>query len=154
MSLVDLRPFIIERQAVIPLPSARQPVPPLQCELEGLFLDPLSPAERGDVREILDLVATRLCQKAETMASARRRLEAIVSDLIGAMDLLDGDCDLEPYFAGQPSPVAPDEAEPDNDAETCTATETHGCGFHWTPLTSLDDDEDGNDDEPLEAADA
>lgn len=63
MSLVDLRPFIVERQAVIPLPTARQPVPPLQCELEGLFLDPLSPTERGDVREILDLVATRLCRR-------------------------------------------------------------------------------------------
>lgn len=154
MSLVELRPFIVEQQALLPFPSAQQPHPSLQCELEGLFLDPLSPAERSDVCEILDLVATRLCQQAETMASARRRLEAIVSDLIATMDMIDGDCDLEPYFTGQPSPVAPDEAEPDTDAETCTATETHGRGFHWTPLVFQDDDEDGNDDEPVEAADA
>lgn len=152
MSLIEFKP---RRRAPpsAPYPSARQVLPALQCELEGLELN-LSPAERGDVREILDLVATRLCQKAETIGSARRRLEAIVSDLIVTMDLLDGDCDLEPYFAGPPSPVAPDEAEPDSDTETCTATETHGRGFHWTPLASLDDDEDGNDDEPLEAADA
>ncbi|PZR81193.1 MAG: hypothetical protein DI537_38420 [Stutzerimonas stutzeri] len=128
MSLIEFKP---RRLASAPYPSARQVLPALQCELEGLDLN-LTPAERGDVREILDLVTTRLCQKAETMASARRRLDAIVSDLIATMDLIDGDGDLE----------------------TGTATETHGRGFHWTPLFSLDDDEDGNDDEPLEAADA
>lgn len=50
------------------------------------------------------------------------RLDAVIASLIGVVDAIDGDNDLEPYFAG--GPVRMDEAEPDHGDERITACES------------------------------
>lgn len=76
-------------------------------ELDGL-LEPLSQTERRDVRDMLDLIARRLALRAEDIQHFRSRLDAVIASLIGVVDALDGDCDLEPYLAGTPSPLGVD----------------------------------------------
>jgi len=91
--------------------SASRPLGALvHGELDGL-LEPLSQAERRDVRDMLDLVARRLATRAEDIRDFRSRLDTVIAALIGVADALDGDCDLEPTLAGRPSPLAPDECE-------------------------------------------
>jgi hypothetical protein len=76
-------------------------------ELDGL-LEPLSPAERRDVRDLLDLIARRLAVRGEDIRHFRSRLDAVIASMIGVVDALDSDPDLEPYLAGTPSPFGVD----------------------------------------------
>ncbi|RXT46103.1 hypothetical protein B6S44_25000 [Bosea sp. Tri-44] len=89
---------------------SREIGPLFHGELDGL-LDPLTQDERRDVRDMLDLIARQLAIRSETGQGIRRRLDAVVVNLIAVADTLDGDCDLEPTLAGTPSPIALDECE-------------------------------------------
>jgi hypothetical protein len=84
--------------------------PLVHGEMDGL-IENLSQAERRDVRDMLDLIARRLAVRAEGIQHLRSRLDAVIASLIGIVDALDGDCDLEPTMAGAPSPNADDECE-------------------------------------------
>lgn len=85
MSLIDLH------QA-----SASRALGPLvHGELDGL-LAPLSPAERRDVRDLLDLIARRTAARSANLPHLRRRLDAVIAALIGVVDAIDGDPDMEP----------------------------------------------------------
>jgi hypothetical protein len=84
--------------------------PLVHGELDCLC-DELSEAERGDVREMLDLIGRRLAARSEGIVQFRSRLDAVIASLIGVVDALDGDCDLDQ-----------------------SAIETHGAGFCLDPL--------------------
>jgi len=115
----------------------------LHGELDGL-LEPLSQAERRDVRDMLDAVARNLALRSDNAHGMRQRLDAMIAALIGVADAIDGDCDLEPYLTGYHNPGTPDEVEPDGDDEHNTAPERHGRGFVLPAMFSQDGDEPGD----------
>ena len=55
----------------------------------------LTPAEARDVLLILGEVAQRLARSANSTAGIRRRLDAIAGAIVGFIDQIDGDPDLE-----------------------------------------------------------
>lgn len=57
--------------------------------------DELTPAEARDVLLILGEVAERLSLSANSVAGIRRRLDAIAGAIVGFIDQIDGDPDLE-----------------------------------------------------------
>ncbi|AMJ63034.1 hypothetical protein [Bosea sp. PAMC 26642] len=65
--------------------------PLVHGELDGL-LEPLSQAERRDVRDMLELIARRLAVRSDGIKHFRSRLDMVIASLIG----VGGDCDLEP----------------------------------------------------------
>ena len=72
----------------------RDSAPLLHGEADGL-LEPMSSAERQDVRAILAAVARKLVKRNNTAEGVRRKVEAIVAHLIAALDAIDDDPDLE-----------------------------------------------------------
>lgn len=126
MSVVDFN----ERAAKT---ASRDIGPLVHGEPDGM-LAPLSQDERRDVRDMLDLIARKLAGRSTIPGGMRRRLDAVVANLIAAADTIDGDADLE------------DGA----DAEQLTATETAGRGFQFTPTAGHDDDEDEDEDDKME----
>lgn len=57
--------------------------------------DELTPAEARDVLLILGEVAGRLSHSANSASGIRRRLDAIAGAIVGFIDQIDGDPDLE-----------------------------------------------------------
>ncbi|AMJ59358.1 hypothetical protein [Bosea sp. PAMC 26642] len=86
--------------------------PLVHGELDGL-LEPLSQAERRDVRDMLELIARRLAVRSEGIRHFRTRLDMVIASLIGVVDALDGDCDLEPSSEDEGA-QCDDEGEPDD----------------------------------------
>lgn len=85
--------------------------------LSPLFAQPapegdLTPAEARDVLLILGEVAKRLSLSANSVAGIRRRLDAIAGALVGFIDQIDGDTDLED--GGDLEAVCEDEGCPDD----------------------------------------
>lgn len=84
------------------LPLCAQPAPE----------DELTPAEARDVLLILAEVAERLSLSANSVAGIRRRLDAIAGALVGFIDQIDGDTDLED--GGDLELVCDDEGAPND----------------------------------------
>lgn len=79
-------------------------------ELDGL-LEPLSPVERRDVRNVIVMVARGLATRSDDLRAFRVRIDGVIAALIGVVDAIDGDTDLEPTMTGSPSPGVSDECE-------------------------------------------
>lgn len=86
---------MIDFQAHAAAIASRDIGPLIHGELDGLLAN-LSQDERRDVRDMLDLIAHKLAGSSSTGRGMRRRLDAIVANLIAVADSLDGECDEEP----------------------------------------------------------